>query len=183
MFCGAILALFLCDANKVIREDGSRVVLMLHPTWQSEIVGLWETLLLNPYILLLFPMFFSSNWFYTYQQNGLNAAHFDTRTRALNNTLYWLAQIVAAIIFGYAFDIKGVRRTVKAKVALAVLFILTMAIYGGGYAWQRQQVLRAVSSATDFQKVDWTDSGFVGPIFLYFFYGFYDAAWQTTTYW
>lgn len=182
MFCGAILALFLCDANKVIRKDGSRVVLMLHPTWQSEIFGLWETLLFNPYIILLFPMFFSSNWFYTYQQNGLNAAHFDTRTRALNNTLYWLAQIVAAIIFGHAFDIKGVRRTVKAKVALAVLFILTMAIYGGGYAWQRQQVSRAVSSATVFQKVDWTDSGFVGPILLYFFYGFYDAAWQTTTY-
>jgi len=182
MFCGALLALCLCDANKVIRKDGSKVILMRHPTWTSEIVGLWQTLESEPYILLLFPMFFSSNWFYTYQQNGENAAHFNTRTRALNNTLYWTAQIVAAVIFGYCFDIK-IRRTLKAKIAFGTLFVLTMVIYGGGWAFQKKQVPRSVSSAADFVKLDWTDSGYLGPMFLYFFYGFFDAAWQTTTYW
>lgn len=182
MFCGALLALCLCDANKVVRKDGSKVILMLHPTWSSELLGLWTTLQTEPYILLLFPMFFSSNWFYTYQQNGENAAHFNTRTRALNNTLYWTAQIVAAMIFGYCFDIK-IRRTIKAKVALLVLFTLTMVIYGGGWAFQKKQVPRSVSDETTFVKMDWTDSGYLGPMFLYFFYGFFDAAWQTTTYW
>jgi hypothetical protein len=30
---------------------------------------------------------------------------------------------------------------------------------------------------------DWTKPGYVGPMFLYLFYGFYDAAWQTCVYW
>jgi hypothetical protein len=118
MFLGAVFALFLCDAGKVIREDGSRVILMKNPTWQTEILGLWETLFTDSYILLLFPMFFVSNWFYTYQFNGMNAAHFNTRTRALNNTLYWLSQIAGAFAFGFALDTRRVRRTLRAKGAL-----------------------------------------------------------------
>jgi len=182
MVCGALLALCLCDANKVVRKDGSKVIMMLHPTWSSEIIGLWTTLRTDTYILFLFPMFFASNWFYTYQQNGENAAHFNTRTRALNSTLYWSAQIVAAMIFGHCFDIK-IRRTLKAKIAFGVLFVLTMVIWGGGYAYQHKQVPREVSEAADFKKMDWRDSGYLGPMFLYFFYGFFDAAWQTTIYW
>lgn len=30
---------------------------------------------------------------------------------------------------------------------------------------------------------DWTTSGYAGPMFLYMFYGFYDASWQTCVYW
>ncbi|KAK6825019.1 hypothetical protein PG995_015390 [Apiospora arundinis] len=186
MVFGAILALFLCDADKVQREDGSHVILMKNPSWQSEIVGLWDTLRLSPWIVLLFPMFFASNIFYTYQQNGLNAAAFNTRTRALNSLLYWLAQIFGAVIFGYALDFP-MRRSVRAKASLAILFTLTFAIWGGGYAWQRKQPTRAWSKANP-DKVflaDWTSGGelFIGPMFLYIFYGFYDACWQTSIYW
>jgi len=31
--------------------------------------------------------------------------------------------------------------------------------------------------------MDFTDRGYVGPMFLYMFYGFFDAAWQTSVYW
>lgn len=61
MFFGAFLALLLCNAEDVIRSDGSRVILKKCPTWQSEIAGLWETLRFEPFIVLLFPMFWSSN--------------------------------------------------------------------------------------------------------------------------
>jgi MFS family permease len=183
MFLGAVLALFLCDAGKVQREDGSRVILMKNPTWQTEFFGLYETLRTDTYILLLFPMFFASNWFNTYQSNGVNAAHFNTRTRALNNTLYWLAQIFGAFVFGYALDIHSIRRTVRAKVALGVLFLLTMVIWGGGYAYQISVPGRSVTSAKTYVKMDWKDHGYVGPMFLYIFYGFYDASWQTCIYW
>jgi len=183
MFLGAVLALFLCDAGKVQREDGSHVILMKNPTWQTELFGLYETLRTDTYILLLFPMFFASNWFYTYQSNGVNAAHFNTRTRALNNTLYWLAQIFGAFAFGYALDIHSIRRTVRAKAALGVLFLLTMVIWGGGYAYQISVPGRSVTSAKTYVKMDWKDHGYVGPMFLYIFYGFYDASWQTCIYW
>ncbi|KAL8913944.1 MAG: hypothetical protein Q9171_001329 [Xanthocarpia ochracea] len=181
-FCGAALAWFLVDARQVQRADGSHVVLMKHPTWQSELLGLLETLKTDSWVVFLFPMFFASNWFYTYQFNVVNLARFNVRTRALNGVLYWLSQIIGAYIFGYALDISRVRRSLRAKAAWAVLFIITMAIWGGGYAWQMQYT-RAETSAEDYVKMDWTSSGYVGPMFLYMFYGFYDAAWQTCVYW
>ncbi|KAJ6028522.1 hypothetical protein N7540_004098 [Penicillium herquei] len=182
MAFGAVLALFICDADKIVRPDGSRVILMKSPTWKTEFIGLWETISNQPYIILLFPMFWSSNWFYTYQQNSINNAYFDTRTKALNNFLYWFAQIVAASIMGPLLDIESVRRSIRARIALGVLFVLTMAIWGGGYAWQKGYT-RATVNATDFVAWDWNTSGFLGPMFLYFFYGFYDAVWQGTVYW
>lgn len=177
MFAGAVLAGFLCNASSVYREDGTRVVLMKNPSWQSEFIGLWETIRLEPFVILLFPMFWSSNWFTTYQFNGFNGAHFNTRTKSLNNLLYWSSQIIGALVFGYLLDIERIRRTIRARSAWAALLILTFAIWGGGYAWQKNYD----RSNTIF--TDWTDSGYVGPMFLYMFYGFYDAAWQCTVYW
>ena len=185
MFLGACLALMLCDASDVVRPDGSRVVLMKNPSWQTEFVGLWETIRFEPFVLLLFPMFWSSNWFTTYQTNGINGAYFDTQTKALNSLLYYLSQIIGALVFGFALDIERVRRTVRAKAALGVLFTLTMCIWGGGYAWEKTYTRASVDTLInpDFVPGDWSMSGYVGPMFLYMFYGFYDAVWQCTTYW
>lgn len=184
MFVGAVLALCLVDAKNVVRKDGSKVILMKNPTWKSEFIGLYQTLKQAPYVVLLFPMFFSSNWFYTYQFNGMNGAHFNTRTGALNNTLYWIMQIVGAFCFGYALDLP-VRRTLRAKACLITLFCTTLGVWGGGWAWQSQQDLRAIVDAGGdaYEHVDWLDSGYIGPMFLYMFYGFYDASWQTAVYW
>ncbi|KAL8837166.1 MAG: hypothetical protein Q9170_002627 [Blastenia crenularia] len=181
-FLGAALAWTLVDARHVQRADGSHVVLMKHPTWQSEIIGLFETLRSDTWVVFLFPMFFASNWFYTYQFNDVNLAKFNVRTRALNSLLYWTSQIIGAYVFGYALDLSTIRRSTRAKAAWGALFVITMAIWGGGYAWQKQYT-RAETSAEDYVKMDWTSSGYVGPMFLYMFYGFYDAAWQTCVYW
>ncbi|KAI9699534.1 MAG: hypothetical protein M1820_007165 [Bogoriella megaspora] len=184
-FIGALLAFSLVDGSTVIRDDGSRVILMKNPTWWTEISGLYEVFLTDPYILLLFPMFFASNWFYTYQFNDVNLAYFNTRTRALNNTLYWSAQIFGALIFGYSLDITSIRRTVRAKAVWVTLFVLTMAVWGGGYAFQKRYTRSTFpekDSATNI-KEDWKAHGYVGHMFLYIFYGFYDAAWQTSVYW
>lgn len=174
-FIGLALAWCLADAHDVRRADGSHVVLMKHPTWQSEILGLWEVLRTDTYILLLFPMFFASNWFSTYHFAVVNFAKFNVRTRALNNTLYWTSQMISALVFGFGLDFKAARRTTKAKAALGILFVLTMVIWGGGYAWQKQ-FTRAETSPNDYVKLDWTSSGYVGPMFLYMFYGFFDGS-------
>ena len=186
-----MLAWFLVDAKTVLRNDGSRIILMKNPTWKTEVFGLWETLLSDPYIILLFPMFFASNWFYTYQFNGVNLAQFNTRTRALNNTLYWSSQIAGALVFGYALDISRFRRTVRAKAVWLVLFVITMVIWGGGYDFQKGYTRAMVNAGADtpndpsddYVKMDWSSPGYVGPMFLYIFYGVYDAAWQTCVYW
>ncbi|KAG9192232.1 hypothetical protein G6011_10966 [Alternaria panax] len=120
IFLGACLSWTLIDAKNVIRRDVTRIITMKHPTWQSEIFELWETLHKDPYITLLFPMFFALNWFYTYQFNDVNYARFTVRTRALNNTLYWFAQIIGAGVFGFALDFSNIRRT---KRWIAFLFL------------------------------------------------------------
>jgi len=185
MFCGAVLALMLCNASDIIRPDGTRVILMKQPTWQTELWGLWETLRFEPFVVLLFPMFFVSNWFYVYQQNAVNGAWFSTRTKALNGLLYWLAQIIAAAIWGYLLDVQNVSRSLRAKITWVVLFVLTFAIWGGGYAFEKGYTRESVDPKLnpDFEPMDWTTPGYVGPMFLYIFYGFYDAAWQASVYW
>lgn len=155
---------------------------MKQPTWKTEILGLWETLWNDPYVIFLFPMFFVSNWFYTYQYNGVNLAQFNIRTRALNNTLYWLAQMFGAVVFGFALDFPNIRRTTRAKAAWVVMFVLTFAIWGGGLVFQMGYI-RKDPPPDDDSKMDWKSDDYVGPMFLYIFYGFYDAAWQTCVYW
>lgn len=151
---------------------------MKHPTWKTEILGLWETLRHDSYIILLFPMFFVSNWFYTYQYNDVNYAKFNLRTRALNNTLYWLAQMVGALVFGFTLDLSSARRTTRALAAWVAMFVLTFAVWGGGYAFQKNYTREELGFI-----FDWKDDGYAGPMFLYMLYGFYDAAWQTCVYW
>ena len=118
----------------------------------------------------------------TYQFNDVNLAQFNTRTRSLNNTLYWSSQIFGAAIFGFALDLGKFKRTTRAFGAWTALFVLTFAIWGGGYAFQTGYT-RAEVAEKSYAKMDWTSSGYVGPMFLYIFFGFYDAAWQTTIYW
>jgi hypothetical protein len=177
-----VLAWFLVDAKDVIRSDGSRVIAMKNPTWKSEILGMGQVFRTDPYIMFLFPMFFASNFFTTYQFNAVNGARFTTRTKALNGLLYWTMQIVGAYIFGYALDYKGISRSVRARIAWVILFTITFAIWGGGYAFQKGYT-REETSQTDYPFMDWSTKGYVGPMFLYMFYGFYDAAFQTCAYW
>lgn len=147
-FLGAVLAWTLVNSSDVVRSDGSRVIVMKHPTWKSEFLGLGETLKQDPWVVLLFPMFWSSNWFYTYQFNDVNGPYFSTRTSALNNVLYWLMQILGAFVFGYSLDSQRYSRPTKAKFAWVALFVLTMVIWGGGFAFQ--DYTRETTSADTF---------------------------------
>ena len=182
-FLGACLAWCLVDAKSVLRPDGTKVIVMKNPTFKTEVFGLWQTLRTDLYILFLFPMFFASNWFYTYHFNDVNAAYFNTRTRALNSVMYWFSQIIGAGLFGLALDTPFFRRSVRAKLAWLVLFTITMCIWGGGYAFQAKYTRESTSVESGYEGMDWSDSGYGGPLVLYMAYGFYDAAWQTCVYW
>ena len=185
MAAGFVLAGFLCNPLFVQRKDGSHVIMMKNPTWKSEFIGMFETLKSDWYIVFLFPFFLSSNWFYTYHFQDINAARFNIRTRSLNNVLYWTSQIIGAYIFGFALDNKRFSRSMRAKICMAALFVLTMAIWGGGYAFQKTYNRDIVTTNLENEDwhIDWSDSGYVGPMFLYMFYGLFDAAWQTSAYW
>lgn len=57
----------MANPKAMIRSDGTRVIPPRHPSWKTEFYGLWITLITDPWIVLLFPMFFASNWFYTWR--------------------------------------------------------------------------------------------------------------------
>ncbi|GAQ12036.1 UNC93-like protein C922.05c [Aspergillus lentulus] len=178
MALGFVLAWFLSDSKYVVRKDGSRVISMKNPTWKSELLGLYETLRTDYYIVLFFPMFLASNWFYGYHFNSVNGAYFNIRTRSLNSLLYWLMQMVGAFVFGQLLDLKFLSRPTRAKLNWLILLVVTMGVWGGGYAFQKQYTRDTAKKDADF-----TSHGYVGPMFLYMFYGFYDAAFQTCAYW
>lgn len=65
---GVTIPLFMADPNKMVRTDGTKVTTPRHPSWKTEIFGLWLILKTDPMIVMLFPMFLASNWFTTWRR-------------------------------------------------------------------------------------------------------------------
>ncbi|CBF84836.1 hypothetical protein AN1427.2 [Aspergillus nidulans FGSC A4] len=178
MVLGFLLAWGLVDSKNIVRKDGTRVIAIKNPSWKSELLGLYETLLTDWYIVAFFPMFLASNWFYSYHFNAINGSYFVPRAAALNSILYWAMQMIGAFCFGLILDLKSLKRPARAKLVWVLLFTITMGVWGGGYAFQK-----TYTRETAGRSKDWNQSGYIGPMFLYMFYGFYDAAFQTCAYW
>ena len=180
MATGSIIAIFMLPMSKVWRSDGSKVQGEKYPNWLEELKKLFQLAIKKPEIFLLFPMFWSLNWFYTYQFNEYNAARFNIRTRSLNSLLYWLAQMIGSLFIGTILDLSYFRRSLRAKIGWAIVFVLGMAIWGGGLKFQ-QGYTREL--AKDMTTIDFKDGAYIGPMFLYIFYGMYDAIYQSYILW
>lgn len=145
-------------------------------------VALWRKTILQWRVLCMLPMFFCANVFYSYQQNTVNGKTFTLRARSLNGALYWFAQIFGGLAIGLILDLPNVSRPMRAKIGWCILFVFGMANWGGGYAFQKWENKRLALGLK--QDIDFTDSKiYVGPMFLYFFYGMFDALWQGYCYW
>ena len=153
-------------------------------TWRNLRSSVMQTakIVLNWKVMCLYPMFFNANVFYSYQQNDVNGMTFDLRTRSLNGALYWIAQMFGGLLMGFVLDYGRFNRLVRAKAGWGVLFITGMVIWGGGYkfqVWDNERLSHGLEQDIDFSQ----GSIFVGPMFLYFFYGAYDSFWQAYCYW
>ncbi|KAH0603610.1 uncharacterized protein H6S33_007269 [Morchella sextelata] len=182
MLAGAVLAFFLVPPERIIRKDGTRVQRIQHPSAISEIKGLWATLKSDSYILLLFPFFWASNWFYTYQQNSYNVYMFNLRGRTFTNLWYWLAQIIGALMFGFFLDNKKMSRRTRAIAGWVILFAVVNATWGGGLKPLIGSTREKVALEQN-PNLDVFDTDYTWYLILYLFYGFLDAVWQTYAYW
>jgi hypothetical protein len=176
---GWLLGVFICKPSQVrmpqveVEEEKATV---------KSTLNLWAKTILQWRVACMLPMFFCANVFYSYQQNSVNGKTFTLRSRSLNGALYWFAQIFGGLAIGLVLDMPQLSRPMRAKVGWAILIVTGMAIWGGGYAfqvWEDERLARGLV-----QDIDFTNKSiFVGPMFLYIFYGMYDALWQGYCYW
>ncbi|KZV84729.1 major facilitator superfamily transporter [Exidia glandulosa HHB12029] len=175
---GMCATLLLSPPSTVRRADGTRSVVMVQLSWIDEIRGVFQGLLSDPLIILLLPYFWASNWFYTWQFNDFNLALFNPRTRALNNLLYWLSQILGAGLFGLFLDSSRLSRRSRAHIGWVVLLAQIMAVWAGNLVIQR-----TYDRDNKPPKMDLTDKLYAGRAILYIWNGISDACWQTYAYW
>ncbi|KAF9996498.1 hypothetical protein BGZ65_007917, partial [Modicella reniformis] len=179
----------------VVRKDGSHVVKIKYSSPISELKSVFA-LFKDWRMLALVPMFFTSNWVYTYQFTAFNALNFSPRTRNMNSMCYWFAQIIASILYGAFLDRPQWTRPTRARYGLILLAVVCAATWVGGIIFQttfgprnnnailnKEGVL--VKNPADYHAIDLVDntSEFIGPFFLYFFYGISDAMYQGYSYW
>ncbi|KAF8072264.1 major facilitator superfamily domain-containing protein [Lyophyllum atratum] len=185
MFIGWLLSIFIAPPHKVIREDGTRAgarpsgvsigfVASLKNEYNKFVSALrdWR-------IWLLIPAFFCANFFYSYQQNTVNGATFTLRARSLNGAMYWIAQMFGGIAIGFLLDLKYLTRPQRAILGYVFVLVTGFSIWGGGLAFQRWE-----NATGKKQWLDFSDGKtYVGPFWLYFWYGAFDAFWQSYCYW
>ncbi|KAJ1721771.1 hypothetical protein LPJ53_003758 [Coemansia erecta] len=187
---GALCALTLSPASRVIRSDGSHVL----PTRTPHNVRheALETLrqLANPWMLLLLPLSLASNFFYSYQYGPYNGALFTLRTRGLNSMLYWAAQMAAASLVSLLHDYAGMSRRMRGLLSLATLCLLTNAMWACTLAVQLRYT-RGPDPAAGLSQSDYP-GGLIdfaeprraaGPMLLFCFMGAADAHLQAFAYW
>ena len=131
-------------------------------------------------MLLLLPLSFASNFFYSYQ-GAFVFALFDPSTRALGGILSGIGSISGAMILGFILDIKFLRRKQRAFLGLAIVLTASIVIWSCGLAYQL-----TFTRATIFDpKMNYKDSSsvFGKPAALLFFYYVVDAFVQSLAYW
>ena len=174
-------SMLVVRTDKVTRRDGSCVKIPGSTSWTSVVKSLLQRLRSDPHIIALFPMFFVSNFYFPYMFNDINLANFNIRTRALNIILFYTAGIAGATVAGHVLDAKFLRRTVRIKIGLAMLFLGFTSIWFGALAWQHP-ISRAETKAPGFRLIDCTERTYLGPLFLFLAFGFVHFIFQNCNY-
>ncbi|KAG9073368.1 hypothetical protein KI688_001163 [Linnemannia hyalina] len=178
MGVGTLTALSLAPPSSVTHSNGDHIKIQEFPTWIGEIKAILM-LFLEWRMVVLIPMFLSSNWYYSYHFSTINGRYFSIRTQSLNNILYWASQIFGSYSFARVLDYQGVKRRTRALWGLAIISTAFIATWIGGIFFQRTYTIDMPKLNHDFKE----GSSYVGPLFLYMFFGLNDAAWQTYIYW
>ncbi|PVV03029.1 hypothetical protein BB560_002509 [Smittium megazygosporum] len=177
---GAILSLALAPPNKVTRSDGSGVIISKQENVLGELVAVLK-LFLNPSMISLFFLSFSSNFFYSYEFNIYNAPNFTPRSKGFNNIFYWASQIVGCYFLSKILDSKLSRKK-RAYIGTTICAVMYNSIWIGVIFMQRtfRPVREGREPRYNFQT---TGAKYFPPILLYSLMGFLDSCWQSMAYW
>ncbi|KAF9335870.1 hypothetical protein BG006_010390 [Podila minutissima] len=178
MAVGTLIALSLAPPSSVTHSNGDHIQIQKFPSWSGELIAVLK-LFLDWRMIVLIPMFLSSNWFYSYQFSTVNGFNFSPRTQSLNNIFYWFSQIGGSWAFARILDYQGVNRKTRALWGLMIVTACFVATWIGGIFFQKGYAINDPKPGHDYTE----GASYVGSLFLYMFYGLNDAAWQTYCYW
>lgn len=180
MLTSIVTSWLLLPPHSVVRGDGTVVELEDAIPPRREFQELW--LLCKDWrMIALFPMFFSSNFFYAYQ-GAIVTVLFNGRTRALVALLEGVGQVIGGVVIGQITDNLPFGRRKRALTATVIVVLFNCAVWAGGLAFQVQfrrgdEAVRGVTIPWD-----WTVGVAAGPIVLLMFYYMADAMYQGLAY-
>ncbi|TLD37668.1 putative duf895 domain membrane protein [Venturia nashicola] len=184
MLFGSFLGLAVYPWQKIVREDGSRVMLEIKQKEKKSLKQEFTDSLLvcrkNWWIIFFWPMAWAVNYYNIYQSNDFNGVYFTVRGRALNTFLSGAVQIPAAWILNLFTDKLPFGRRKRAFWALVYVFVSVNSVWIAGYFKMRD----TRAGLREEERVDVVDGGkFVGACAVYVFYGFTDATYNCFAYW
>ncbi|KAL2293472.1 hypothetical protein FJTKL_05372 [Diaporthe vaccinii] len=180
MLTAIVTSWLLLPPHLVVRGDGTVVEIEAAITPKEEFKAVWA-LLRDWRMIALFPMFFSSNYFYAYQ-GAITTALFNGRTRALVSLLTGVGSIIGSIIIGQLTDNLPFGRRKRALFATAFVTVLNCVIWACGLAFQVQFTRANTSVRGEEIPWDWTVGVSAGPIVLLLAYYLADAMFQGLAY-
>ena len=166
--------------QSVVRADGTIVKLSQSLTPLQEAKE-FARMFKDWRMLALFPMFFSSNYFYAYQ-GAITAFLFDSRTRALVALLTGLGSIIGSILIGLVTDNLPFNRRKRSLCACAFVTFLVYLVWGAGVGFQTKFHRGQAGMDGHNFPWDWTVGVAAGPILLLFAYYLVDATYQGLAY-
>ncbi|CDH59299.1 mfs general substrate transporter [Lichtheimia corymbifera JMRC:FSU:9682] len=189
MVVGLVVTRFMvASPSRIIRSDNTKVVAHKAGSWKNELIGVlhvckdWR-------IIALIPAFFASD-FGTMYQSRMMVSSFEYShppTYHLNATMVYLFQILGSVAIGLFLDYQKHTRRIRALSACAILYIMIMAVWGGGIAFQLKFVFDSsglLSPESYYTRpIRWDDPGYGGPLVLCIFYGLTGGMYQSFMYW
>ncbi|KAJ4865570.1 ion channel regulatory protein UNC-93 domain-containing protein [Trichoderma breve] len=180
MLIGSLLGMAMYPWQKIIREDGSRVMLETNnKTFKEELATSWQVCKRNWWIVFFWPMCWAVNYYNIYQSNDFNGVYFTVRGRALNTFISGVVQIPSAWMLNIFTDRLPFGRRKRAFYAIIYVFVTINAVWVAGY-FMMKKTKEGLSEA---DRVDVHDSGYAAACAVYVLYGFTDATYNCYAYW
>ncbi|KAI1628089.1 major facilitator superfamily domain-containing protein [Exophiala viscosa] len=180
MLTAIVTSWLLLPPHLVVRGDGTVPLLedSISPRRElHEFVQLFK----DWRMLALFPMFFSSNYFYAYQ-GAITAFLFNGRTRALTALLTGLGSIVGSILIGFVTDRLPFGRRARALGGVVAVLLMNILIWCAGIGFQVKFTRADEVILGDKRPWDWSVHAAAGPIVLLMAYYIADAMYQGLAY-
>lgn len=180
MLIGTFLGLAMYPWQRIIREDGSRVMLETNTkSFLEELQMSWAVCKRNWWIVLFWPMCWAVNYYNIYQSNDFNGVFFTVRGRALNTFISGAVQIPSAWILNIFTDRLPFKRRKRALIAVIYVFVATNAVWIGGLFMMK----KTVYGLPEADRVDVYSHDYAGACAVYVLYGFTDATYNCYAYW